>query len=311
MGANLRDRVQSKSKEVARPEPEDGVESSLMKLESKFAAAMPRGKEAQQLVRDAIQVVRKTPKLAQCSFPSVAGALMTCAQLGLRPGIGALGEAHILPFYNNKATWVDENGRERTGMMEATFVIGYQGMIELGNRSGGIDYLTAEMVCENDTFRVDPLGGHPVHEYPLRGSRGDVIGYYAGFIRAGSERMKLVYKSKEDMQAHRDKFALQKNKQGQIFGPWKDHFDSMGLKTQVRELFKWMPRSTELEAAVTADESLRVDIDDPDITHSSRHITPDDIGQASDTVSEAPTDEPYAPTAAEQEEIFRREREGQ
>lgn len=253
MATDLATRVKARSTAVAQKHPEaagNGPEGAIARMEDQFALAMPRGGEAAQLVRDAIGVVRQTPKLAECHPDSLIGSLMTCAQLGLRPGIGALGQAHILPFFNGK------NRR-----LEAQFIIGYQGMLELGNRSNEIDYLTAEMVCENDFFEPDPMGGRHKHQYPKRGRRGDVIGYYSIFYRKDSSRGKLLYMSKEDMEDHRDKFATAKNKAGKVFGPWVDHFDAMGLKTVVRMNFKYMPKSTTIENALIADESLRIDMD--------------------------------------------------
>lgn len=251
MANDLATRVRQTNAAVAKhPEAANGgPEAAIVNMESQFALAMPKGGEAAQLVRDAIGVIRQNPKLAQCEPNSVLGSLMTCAQLGLRPGIGALGEAHILPFYNG-----------RTRQMEAQFIIGYQGMLELGNRSNDIDYLTAEKVCENDIFEPDPMGGRHRHSYPKRGRRGDVIGYYSIFYRKGSERGKLLYMSKEDMEDHRDKFATAKKKDKTIFGPWVDHFDAMALKTVIRLNFKYMPKSTQIQNALIADESLRVDV---------------------------------------------------
>jgi recombination protein RecT len=252
----------------ARPAQQGkGIESSIRQMESQFALAMPRGAEAAQLVRDAITVLRQNPKLAECEPQSLMGALMSCAQLGLRPGIGALGHAYILPFWSGKAK-----------RFEAQFIIGYQGMLELANRSNEIEYLTAEMVCENDTFIPDPMTGHHKHEYPARGRRGDVIGYYAVFYRKDSNRGKLVWKSKEDMEDHRDKFATTKTREGKIFGPWVDHFDAMAQKSTIRELFKFMPRSTEMQSALIADESLRLDTTPTaDLNEVSRHEQPADV----------------------------------
>lgn len=254
MAADLANRVQSRATVAPKSRhPEaatNGPEGAIARMEDQFALALPRGGEAAQLVRDAISVVRQNPKLAECDPDSVIGSLMTCAQLGLRPGVGALGQAHILPFWN---------GRNRR--FEAQFIIGYQGMLELGNRSNEIDYLTAETVCENDFFEPDPMGGRHKHQYPNRGRRGPVIGYYSIFYRKDSSRGKLLYMSKEDMEDHRDNFATAKKKTGEIFGPWKDHFDAMGLKTVVRLNFKYMPKSTTIENALIADESVRLNMD--------------------------------------------------
>lgn len=311
MANDLQTRMRNQVAQQQAPDQPPSTEVVIRSMEAQFKMAMPRGKEAAQLVRDALTVIRQNPKLAECEQSSLLGSLMTCAQLGLRPGIGALGQAYILPFWN---------GRKR--QQEAQFVIGYQGMLDLANRSGEIDYITAETVCRNDEFRPDPMSGRHKHEIPISGGRGDVIGYYCIFFRKGSERGKLLYMSKEDMEAHRDKFATAKNhKTGQIFGPWVDHFDAMALKTVVRQNFKFMPKSTDIENALVADESIRLDTTPTaDLVQVSERPNMDDMPQPQQLVNkqtgELPAEPPMdpwndnAPTAQEQEAIFAAEREG-
>src|SRR5262249_45522023 len=104
-----------------------------------FMEALPEGMPIRQVMRDALQLVEKTPKLAECSGLSVIGGLVNCAQLGLRPGVGALGHAWLLPMWN---------GRERR--MDATLVIGYRGYVTLGYRDPAVQAIAAHCVFTND-----------------------------------------------------------------------------------------------------------------------------------------------------------------
>lgn len=281
MGNNLADRVGQNVQRRGGPGTEvaqrpQSTEQLIRTMEGQFKMAMPRGLEAAQLVRDAISVMRNTPKLAECEQMSVLGALMTCAQLGLRPGIGALGHAHILPFWSNK------NRR-----FEAQFILGYQGMIELANRSGEIDLIVAREVHENDEFHID-YGTDQLHHVPAMQGRGPVKGYYAKFYRKGGTRPTFEWLSVADAQEHRDRFATAKKKDGTIFGPWVDHFDAMALKTTVRMVFKWMPRSTLIQNAIIADETVRLDYEPTsDLAQITQHVDADDAGTP-------PDDEPAA-----------------
>lgn len=236
-----------------------------------FQRAMPRGAEAQQLVRDALTVLKNTPKLAEVNPQSLLGALMTCAQLGLRPGVGALGHAYIVPFKG-----------------AANFILGYQGMIELANRSGEIANISARIVYANDEFRISyGLEDTLVHVPVTDGVRGAVRGYYAVFKRTNGG-YGFIYMTKAEVEEHRDKFALQKDRNGVIKGPWVQHFDAMALKTVVRELFKWMPRSTQIENAIIADDSVRTSAKpDDDLAEVSEHIYE---GQLVDDEDEGPVD---------------------
>lgn len=263
MANGLKQRVaQRASNEVAQQgAPPQSLEGNIKAMEAQFALAMPRGAEAAQLVRDAITVLRQNPKLAQCDQTSFLGALMTCAQLGLRPGVGALGQAYILPMWNNKDRRFD-----------AQFILGYKGMLDLANRAKDMDMVIAREVYEGDEFDIN-YGTNFIHHKPAFRDRGEVWAYYAIFYRKGSTIPTFEFMSREDAEEHRDKFAMAKTKSGDIVGPWRDHFDSMAKKTTIRKLFTWMPKNTDLVDALVADETIRLDTTPgADLAHSARRI---------------------------------------
>lgn len=224
-------------------------EMMLKSMEAEFVRALPKtGPDATQLIRDSTTLLRQTPKLQQCEPLSFIGAVMTCAQLGLRPGIGALGEAWVLPMWN---------GKEKR--MDATFIMGYPGMLALANRSGEIDHIASNVVREKDFFDADYATGQITHPVQF-GPRGNIIGFYAVFSRKGSDKPAAAeFKSLEEMEKHRDKFAMAK-KDGNVFGPWAQHFEAMGRKTMLRQLFNRMPRTTEIQNALIADNTVRHDL---------------------------------------------------
>lgn len=224
----------------------------IKSMEQQFQMAAPKGLEATQLVRDALTALRQTPKLAQCTPQSVLGSLMTCAQLGLRPGV--LGHAYLLPFYDRRA-----------GGDVAQLVIGYQGLIELAHRSGQIQSLIARTVHENDVFDVDyGLEDKLVHKPYMGGDKGQPVAYYAvAKFTTGGHAFYVM--SHPEMLEYRDRYAKSKK-----FGPWVDNFEAMAHKTCVRQLSKWMPKSTELATAIAADETVRVDLA-PDAINYGEH----------------------------------------
>lgn len=233
-----------------------GVEDTLRDLAPQFQMAMPKGAEATQLVRDAITVIRQTPRLLEVDKTSLLGSLMTCAQLGLRPGIGALGHAWIIPFKG-----------------QAQFILGYQGMIELANRAGEIEGLVARTVHEHDVFDIDYGSDSLIHKPNMKRDRGAVVGFYAKFYRKGSARPTFEFMTRSDMEQHRNKFAMAKDRSGNVIGPWRDHFESMGLKTVVRKVMKWAPRSTQIQQALIADETVRMDYTpDADVNQVTRGV---------------------------------------
>lgn len=225
----------------------NSIADEIRGMEKQFQLAMPKGAEAAQLIRDALTALRTTKNLAKCERTSVLGSLMTCAQLGLRPGV--LGHAWLLPFWS---------GKDRCH--KAQLVIGYQGLIELAHRSGKISSLIARTVYSNDDFDVDyGLADSLVHNPNLFGDRGDPIAYYAiaKFTTGGHAFMVMTH---QEMLAYRQEHATAKDRDGKVFGPWIDNFEGMAHKTCVRQLAKYMPKSTELAQALSADEGVRVDL---------------------------------------------------
>jgi recombination protein RecT len=241
---NAADALAVRSEQAKQPSP---LIKNIRSMEREFAKAMPRGEEAVQLVRDAITVVNKTPKLAECEPTSVLGSLMTCAQLGLRPAV--LGEAFVLPFWDSK-----------TGGYAAQLIIGYPGYIRLALESQLVDSLMPRLVHEEDEFDVDYGVSDTLVHKPARGRlRGPVTDYYAlAKLRSGGHSFFVM--NRPEVEEHRDRFATTKTRAGKIFGPWVDHFDSMGQKTVIRLLAKYLPKTPRTETARHVDGSLRLDL---------------------------------------------------
>ncbi|CPR79508.1 recombination protein RecT [Mycobacteroides abscessus] len=263
-----------------------GLPAQIRKMEQAFQLAMPRGTEAKQLIRDALTCLQTNPKLAECEQKSLLGALMTCAQLGLRPGVGALGHAYLLPFWDGK-----------TRGQKAQLVIGYQGYVELAHRSGRIASIHARTVYSNDEFYIEYGASEDkwVHRPCIDGSRGEPRLFYAvgRTIEGGysiTDPMTVA-----DMEAYRDKHATARNREGKIFGPWVDHFEAMAHKTMVRKLMKLLPKSTEIVRAMAQDDGIRVDLgasaidDKPDyIDGEAEETTPNDEAPANEPMPESP-----------------------
>lgn len=271
-----RDLAQRARQSVEQQANGKDLRQQLVRMQEQFQRAMPRGSEAIQLIRDVMTCMSQTPKLALCDAPSVLGAAMTCAQLGLRPGVGALGHAWILPFWDRKS-----------GGQRAQLIIGYKGYVELGHRSDRIASLHSRIVYTNDRFSVKYGAAEDewIHEPCLEGPRGEARLFYAvGRLANGgyslTDPMTVV-----DMAAHRDRFAMARNREGKIVGPWVDHFDSMGQKTMLLRLMALMPKSTDIQRAMDNDGSVRMDLSEGAID-TPTHIDGEVIGDPVDEITE-------------------------
>lgn len=268
-GTSLESKIQSKAagSNTSAANPSQTIAAYLKKMESQIAEAMPKHMNIERLSRIALTTIRTNPKLLECSIPSLMAAVMQSAQLGLEPGL--IGHCYIIPY-----------GKE------ATFIIGYKGMIDLARRSGNIQSISAHEVYENDfielTYGLEENLKH-VPWFLRKDSKpvesGKIIGAYmvAKFNDGGHF---IHYMPISEIEAHRKRSKASNN------GPWVTDYTEMCKKTVVRAGWKWLPISVEIASAVTQDETSRKDITPSD--DSFIDITP---GEPDDSSSSESTGE--------------------
>lgn len=220
----------------------------MEQLAPAIAKALPSHLNGDRMSRIVLTEFYKVPKLLNCTRESLVGAILQSSQLGLEIGSG-MGQAYLIPFEN-----------KRKGTTEATFVVGYQGMIELARRSGQIKDIFANVVRASDHFickrslEKDILEHEEVYD-----ANAPITHIYAvaRFVNGG-----YAYECwpVEKVIAHALKHSKQKW-EGKLTGTWKDDFEGMGKKTVVRALFKYLPKSPELAKAIETDEQKLVKMD--------------------------------------------------
>ena len=246
MAKDLQARLQDGSSPARQAQPPALIDQVGL-MEEQFQKAMPAGYSASQLVRDAQTAIRETPRLADCDQASALGAFMTCAQLGLRPNV--LGQAYVVPYYD-----------KRQRGYRAQLQVGYQGFIDLAYRSGKVTLIEARTVYEKDDFYVEyGIAPKLQHRPYLEGNPGQAVAYY-GVARMTSGDYVFHVMSRFQAEQWRDKHASARNRDGEVVGPWREHFDAMAMKTQIRQLSKWMPKDVSFATAVAADGGVREDL---------------------------------------------------
>ena len=128
-----------KQTEVAKTEKPKNVKDLLEARMGEIQKVLPSVITPQQFLRLALNALQNTPHLMECTMQSFYGAIMQCAQLGLKPNVN--GEAYLIPFFNGKKK-----------AYECQFLTGYKGLMLLARRSGEIASIDAQTVYENDTF---------------------------------------------------------------------------------------------------------------------------------------------------------------
>ena len=211
--------------ETTRPDKLVGL---IKAFEPQIKAALPKHITPERMTRIMMTEVRKNPKLADCNVNSFFGAVLQCAQLGLEPGTG-LGHAYLLPYQNR-------------GNLEVQLIVGYQGMLDLAERSGKVT-IDAHVIYERDQFDFS-LGLDPhINHIPYFGPEdpGEICGSYA-VARYSDGRTKFRVCSRREIEETR-KASRGGNSP---HSPWAKHFAEMARKTAIRRLFKLLPKSPEL-----------------------------------------------------------------
>jgi recombination protein RecT len=232
----------------------------LRDMEPQLRRAFPKTIDVGRFIRLAETSLRTVPKLLECTPQSVMAGFMQAAQLGVE--IDAIrGQAYLIP-------------RKNGNVMEATFQLGYRGLIDIAGRSGVTVRVRA--VREADEFQHDD-GLEPIlrHVPFLRGDRGAAYAYYAVASFADERPPEFLVMTLGEVETVRDRFGPKKN--GKIIGPWVDHFDAMAFKTTILRLLNYLPLPVEVLDAIYDDEAPTdvVDaLDDPALPPAGSDDTP-------------------------------------
>ena len=195
-----------------------------------------------RLLRIAYNNIAYDTALLECSstpvgMASIFGGVMECLKLGLTIG-GPMQEAWLIPFRDNK----------QGGAKIATVIIGYQGFRNILDRGKSVIDLHPVAVHQNDEFDFE-LGSRPfVKHKPSLADRGALIAVYAvAHLPRGGIQIEVMGKAEVD--EHRAKSRAGSS------GPWVDFYEAMALKTVVRKIAKYLPKSSEILArALDLDE---------------------------------------------------------
>ena len=234
------------------------IRELLNKSRRQLEMALPKHLTADRLLRVAMTSIQRTPKLLDCTQPSLLACIMTCAQLGLEPD-QFLGQAYLVPFGN-----------------VCTLIPGYRGYIALARRSGEVQSVSAQAVYDKDHFclqyGIDEKLEHTPYEpseaeLDTKEPRGSFKGAYVIFkYKDGSYSFDYMGKAEIDRIRKRSKAAND--------GPWVTDYAEMAKKTVIKRHAKLAPLSVEFQRAVALEDRamagesqadlLRMD-DDPTI----------------------------------------------
>jgi len=233
----------NRSQQVANTEEaKNSFPALLQRFKGEIERALPRHINPDRMVRIALTAFRMNPRLAECNPRSIFAAVVQSSQLGLE--VGLMGEAYLVPFKD-----------------QCQLIPGYTGLIKLARQSGFVQDIYAHEVRANDEFiltlgldrnlehRPMGTGGFPATDE----ERGVVVGFYAvAVFKDGSKT--FVAMSRSEVERIRDNSrGYQSSKKFRKESVWDTDFVAMGLKTAIRRLCKYLPKSPELATALALD----------------------------------------------------------
>lgn len=217
--------------------------------------------------------VATNPNLRECEAGTILSGALLGESLNLSPS-PQLGHYYLVPYKNKE------------GVSEAQFQLGWHGYYQLAIRSGQYKDLDVIEIKEGEYLGRDKQTGKQKFEFIENESERlskPTIGYLGYFELLNGYR-KQIYMSKEEMEKHADTYskafnldAYRKLKAGQIpekdmwkySSYWYKDFDGMAFKTILRRLIsKYGVMSVEMQEAYTKDMAVMRENGDYDYVDS-------------------------------------------
>lgn len=208
-----------------------------------------------------IELWQSNKSLQNCNPNAVVLEALKAATLKL-PINANLGFAYIIPYGN-----------------VPSFQMGYKGYIQLAQRSGQYRFINADMVYEGEKVSYNRITG--MMEITGEATSDTPIGYFAYFqLLNGFE--KCVYWTREKVEAHAKRYSKAWKKAD---SPWHTNFDSMALKTVIKNIIsKYGVMSIEFADAVAADNfDERIEAEINENANTTPIVLPESDYQAAET----------------------------
>lgn len=207
--------------------PAKNLHSFLERYKSQIALALPKHITADRMVRLAMTSFSQNAQLQNCDPQSIFASIIIASQLGLEIGVG--GQGYLVPYKG-----------------KATFVPGWQGLVDLVSRAGRATVWTGA-VYQGDEFDY-ALGDSPFVRHRPEGDNDDVSKlthvYAIGRVN-GSQFPVIEVWSIGRIQRHLQKY----NKVGTRHYAY-ENMEMYARKVALLQVLKYMPKSVEVQKAM-------------------------------------------------------------
>ncbi|MBJ7637937.1 recombinase RecT [Weissella confusa] len=215
--------------------------------------------------------------LAKAGTNQIITAALKAAALDLSL-LPDLGEAYVIPYEKRGKV----NGEWQTVGVDVNLQLGYRGLIKLVQNTGRVGKVAGVAIYEANKVKYNRIYGelsigNPEYD-PDVDEPSEVVGYLAYYYLDGNRIED--YWSKAKVMKHVQKFSQAwDNRKGEIRpkSAWGTNFDAMAIKTVIKDLLKYAPKSQQAAKAILDDD--RAD---------RRDITPVNSGVVEEVYDDAP-----------------------
>ncbi|MCY0910900.1 recombinase RecT [Massilia antarctica] len=217
--------------------PAKHLNDFMEKYKGQIALALPKHITADRMVRLAMTSFSQNAALQKCDMHSIFASVVIAAQLGLEIGVG--GQGYLVPYKG-----------------KATFVPGWQGLVDLVSRAGRATVWTGA-VYSGDNFDW-ALGDNPFVKHQPKGDADDwqsITHVYAIGRVNGSQFPVIEVWTMDRVVRHLNKY----NKVGANHYALKDNGSNMEMyarKVVLLQVLKYMPKSIEVIRAMEVAQAV-------------------------------------------------------
>ena len=261
--------------QLAAQKPKFSMVISSDKMQKLINQTLGDKKKAEHYTAAIMSAVATNPQLSNCEAVSIITGSLLGESLGLAHS-PQLGQYYLVPFKVKAKNGIPEH-------YDASFILGYRGLIQLAIRSGYYKKINVLEVKKGELKYYNPFTEEiqiePIQDVDTR-EKEETIGYYAMFEYLNGFQ-KILYWSKAQMIRHADRYSpafsagatggkypkvsfadyeagkYDKNDEWLYSSFWYKNFDGMAKKTMLRQLIsKWGIMSTDMVQAMESDNGI-------------------------------------------------------
>jgi len=253
------------------------IRSHLKEKKTAIMRLLPEHISEKKFVFIVDNALVQTPSLQNCTPESIVRCVIQAARLGLELN-GPTKECYMIPFKS-----------------VATLVMGYDGLLKLAYNAGTLERIDVIPVHKDDHFRVVRGTDNPRIEHEEVWKNGhdisnvdNIVAYYAVLTMKNGDTTFFTM-SPGEVQKVKNASPSARAKES----PWQQWPEKMALKTVLKNALRFVPKSPDLQTAITIDSvgesgglTTKIQVGDDDVIEGEYKDITHEIAQTAQAQNE-------------------------